>query len=79
MNCKNVHHAHHADKLCAMYDDIVKYLNTSSEPFCKRKSKVPNIRPGWNEFVTEQHAAAREAFRVWSEAGRPRQGVSRPT
>ena len=29
--------------------------------------------------VTEQHAAAREAFRVWSEAGRPRQGVSRPT
>jgi len=25
--------------------------------------------------MTEQHAAAREAFRLWSEAGRPRQGV----
>ena len=51
-----------------MYDDIVKCLYASSEPFINHRSKVPNIRPGWNEFVSEQHAAAREAFRLWSEA-----------
>ena len=65
MNCKD---KHHAEKLCAMYDDIVKCLYASSEPFINHRSKVPNIRPGWNEFVSEQHAAAREAFRLWSEA-----------
>ena len=45
---------------------IVKCLNASSELFCKSKCKVPNIRPGWNEFVAEQYAEAREAFTLWS-------------
>lgn len=72
MNCKNVQLA---EKLCAMYDVIVKCLNASSEPFRKSKCQVPNIRHAWNEFVAEQYAEAREAFRLWSEAGRPRQGV----
>ena len=63
MNCK---HRKHADNICATCDDIVKCLNASSEPYCKNKCKVPNIRPGWNEFVAEQYAEAREAFRLWS-------------
>ena len=71
MNCKDVQHA---KKLCAMYDTIVKCLN-ACELFNKSKCKVRNIRPGWNEVVAEKHAEAREAFRLWSEAGRPRHGV----
>ena len=65
MNCRDVQHN---EKLCAMYDVIVKCLNASREPFCKSKCKVPNVRPGWNEFVAEQNAEAREAFRLRSEA-----------
>ena len=61
--------------IISMYDTIVKCLNASSELVNKSKCKVPNIRPGWNEFVAEQYAEAREAFRLWSEAGRPRHGV----
>lgn len=38
--------------------------------------KVLNIKLGWNDFVAEQHASARDAFRLWSESGRPRQGSS---
>lgn len=72
MNCKD---RQHADKIWAMYDDIVKCLNASSDACCKSKCKVPNIRSGWNEFVAEQYAEAREAFRLWSEAGGPRHGV----
>lgn len=62
MNCKD---EQHVEKLCAMYDGIVKCLNAFSGPFCKSKCKVLNIRPGWNEFVAEQYAEAREAFRLF--------------
>lgn len=72
MNCKDVQHV---EKICAMYDCIVKCLNVSSEPLCKSKCKVLNSRPGWKEFVAEKYAEAREAFRLWTEAGKPRHGV----
>lgn len=74
MNCKIVQHS---EQLCDMYDCILKCLNDSSEPLRKSrpKCKVPYIRPGWNEFVAEQYGEARQAFRLWLDAGRPRQGV----
>ncbi len=50
MNCKN---QHHGTELCAMYENIVTALNTSSKSLCKRKSNVHYIKPGWNDFVTE--------------------------
>ena len=70
MNCTDPQHV--AD-LCNMYDNITSALIASSEPFCRPK-KVFKIKPGWNEYVAEHHSAAREAFKCWSEAGRPRQG-----
>ena len=72
MNCKN---PNHSIKLCGMYDNIVAALNASSKSLSKHKNKACNIKPGWNDFVAEQNAAAREAFKLWSHAGRPRQGT----
>lgn len=66
---------HHATELCAMYENIVSALIASSEPFCQYKNRRFNIKPGWKEYVAEQHSEAREAFKIWSEAGRPSQGV----
>ena len=71
INCTDIHHA---TELCVMYDDIVKALDSSSKPLCKNKSRGSNMKPGWNEYVAEHHAVAREAFLLWIEAGRPRQG-----
>ena len=70
MNCTNPQHA--AD-ICNMYDKITTALNASSEPLFRHK-KVYNSKPGWNEYVSVHHEAAREAFKRWSVAGRPRQG-----
>lgn len=58
----------------AMYGNTVTALNGSSKTFCKHKNKVYNIKPGWKDFVAEQHALARDAFKLWAESGRPRQG-----
>lgn len=55
-----------------MYENIIKILKNSSACFQRRNSKS-HVKPGWNDFVAEQHAAAREAFRLWHEAGKPRQ------
>lgn len=68
----------HGLELCSMNDCIVNSLNTSlhsSASLSGHRGKVHNnIKPGWNDHVGEQHTAAREAFKLWSESGRPRQG-----
>lgn len=70
MKCADTQHA--AD-ICGLSDNITKVLNASARSFCSHK-KVVNIKPGWKEYVSEHHAAAREAFKLWTDAGRPRQG-----
>ena len=60
MNCADTQHA--AD-ICDLYDNITKVLNASARSFGSHK-KVVNIKPGWKEYVSEHHAAAREAFKL---------------
>ena len=31
--------------------------------------------PGWNDLVKDVHAAARDAYLLWKESGKSRQGV----
>ena len=59
-----------------MYENIVGALHKSCKPYQKHKNinKAYNIRPGWNEVVAKHHAEAREAYKSWDRAGRPRQG-----
>lgn len=42
-------------------DNIVTALNASSKAFCKYKNKH-NIKPGWNDFVAEQHGSVLPDF-----------------
>ena len=60
MNCADTQHA--AD-FCDLYDNVTKVLNACARSFCSHK-KVVNIKPGWKEYVSEHHAAAREAFKL---------------
>lgn len=40
----------------------------------KHNNKTHNIKRGWNEYVAEYRAEACEAFKLWTIAGRLRQG-----
>ena len=74
--CKNVNcnHESHKNDLSYMYNQIVDSLHTASEPLYKFRNRVRNIRPGWNEHVAELHTAARDAFKLWVDTGKSRQG-----
>ena len=38
------------------------------------KSRRYNMKPGWNVYVKEHHAEAKEAFKCWMLAGKSRIG-----
>lgn len=51
---------------CMIYILFWLYLMLLVSPYVNMQNKVRNIKPGWNDFVAEQHSAAREAFKFWS-------------
>ena len=71
-NCKRVEHKR---DLCSMYDNVVSALYDGGKPFYKTdtQNKKINIRPGWNEHVAMYHTEAREAYKLWDMAGKPKQ------
>ena len=46
-----------------MYYDIVNCLHNSSSAFCQKRVRQYNLRPELNEYVSELHSEAKEAFR----------------
>ena len=71
VNCHDVFHCYELGKL---YDSIVGALCEAGIPLLAHPSKTRNIKPGWNKYVAAHHAEAKEAYRSWVLAGRPRQG-----
>nr|XP_055036878.1 uncharacterized protein LOC129424288 [Misgurnus anguillicaudatus] len=71
VNCKDPSHQR---DICSMYNDIVNALHGCSKPFFKLKGIPNKTRPGWSKYVSEYQDEAREAFKLWDIAGRPRQG-----
>ena len=63
---------HHSD-ICSMFEDLNKALLDSSKSAFRTK-RVKKIIPGWNSYVAEFYVKAREAFRDWRLAGKPRHG-----
>jgi len=63
-------------KIDSFYCDIVTCIQRAINTCIPhRTSKTSNYNiPGWNTHVREKHDAAREAFLLWIDNGRPRQG-----
>lgn len=49
-------------------------LINSGKSLCNNKCKQQNVRPGWNDHVADLHVEAKNAFKAWVIAGRPRHG-----
>ena len=71
INCKN---QNHSKDLCIICEKIVNCLIRSGKLFCNNSCKQHNVRPGWNEYVSELHAEAKEAFKTWVLSGKARHG-----
>ena len=71
-NCGN--HCHQSD-IDGFYMNIVNVLCSCSEKF--KQAHKPNNHhnvPGWNDQVEPYHNAARDAYSLWREVGKPRNG-----
>ena len=74
-SCDYVSHIH---SIASLYSDIVNCL------YCAASDVIPITRcncmsdehntPGWNENVKDAHSEARDAFKLWVQSSKPRQG-----
>ena len=66
----------HANDIDTLYDNIIEVLSECSKKLENDKyiGKQCGI-PGWNDLVKDVHAAARDAYLLWKDSGKPRQGV----
>jgi len=73
-NCSNEAHINQIDYL---YDCVIDMLKTSGDQCIKQKENR-RYEPiaGWNEYCSEVHAQARDAFLIWVGDRKPRQGPS---
>lgn len=61
-NCTSIKHK---TDISGMYTDFVSALLEASKPHLKRRRRG-NVRPGWNTYVAEFYAEAREATKSWA-------------
>lgn len=75
-NDPNCHNCNHHDDLDDFCNSIVITLKRCGHTLrSNRKGAYKyNVVPGWNERVKELHCAARDAYCIWKEIGKPRQG-----
>lgn len=71
VNCTN---QDHGAQLCHLYDSVLNAIIMSGKPLCKSRNNLRG-KPGWSTYVEETHVEARQAFKAWVGAGRPRCGT----
>ena len=76
VNCKNVDHQ---DDICKFYDDIIAAMSSGSDTVFDRCHNANRHAgdysiPGWNTHVDQLHDAARQSFKAWVDAGKPKHG-----
>ena len=76
VNCKNVNHR---DDICKFYDDIIAAMSSASDTVFDRchnanRHTGDNSIPGWNIHVDQLHDAARQSFKAWVDADKPKHG-----
>ena len=72
MKCNSIIHR---NEISEIYQEIVsKLLSTGYECIGEKKVKNYNIVPGWNDYVKDHHCVARDAYLLWRDSNKPRQG-----
>ena len=75
LSCKNTScsNVQHRTGLNVFYAQLIGCLSEASRQL-SRKCKRYVSQPGWNEHVADLHKTARDAFVMWANCGKPRQG-----
>ena len=74
LHCKNTYCRKHYDDIENFYNSICTSLKQGSSPFAKASKVTKYNIPGWNEYCDEAHSQARDAYILWADMGKPKQG-----
>ena len=74
VNCRNITHINYIEDI---FKKIILILLQSTSNFSVGSTSNFKVIPGWNEFVKELYAEAREKFMNWKNAGKPSSGIER--
>ena len=74
--CNNAHCIEHVTDIDNFYTCIINGIQSAEKKCIPFESIAKNYHtvPGWNEYVKDNHAVARDAFWLWNLYGRPNQG-----
>ena len=76
--CSSCTREEHLANIDRNYASVVQRLITAAEAWLGRYDNhgrpSPPSRPGWTEYVKDQHALAREWYKLWVNFNRPRVG-----
>ena len=65
----------HREALATLYERITHVLcNSAARCIPSSQKRKYNVVPGWNELVDDAHYKARLSFKIWTRAGKPRNG-----
>jgi exonuclease III len=64
----------HVSAINRLYNDIACALKEASHEFTKKIRGEHMYVAGWNEYCRAAHSEARDAYVIWRNNGRPRQG-----
>lgn len=65
----------HISQVKQFYDDIVSCLVEAGEVVSPPSTDKKFVnKPGWNDYVAEVYKASKEAYKLWANSGKPRQG-----
>ena len=75
--CRNANCTSHLNTIDCFYTSIINSLKSAESECIPSTPGAPSshIVPGWNDYVKEYHAAARNAFWWWNLNKRPRHGI----
>ena len=74
--CTNVHSKEQVNDIDYFYMCVINCIQSAKKECISFESigKSFHIVPGWNEYVKDRHAVARDAFWLWNLYWRPNQG-----
>ena len=76
--CNNAHCTEHVTDIDNFYICIINGIQSAEKKWIPFELSIginSHTVPGWNEYVKDNHAVARDAFWLWNFYGRPNQDI----
>ena len=82
INCDDISctNGDHVSCINDFYEDIIRCLVEAGDATIRDAGKKQNfVKPGWDDYVADLYKASKEAYKLWANSGKQRQGLIHET